>query len=676
MLSSISRLFSCFSFSSKTQDSNKNPNDIETRISSVQKQKEALSSSKVAPSSIGEGGANHEKNSSSGWLTRLFNMVFRKSDGKSADLNKGFSPLPTDVPVSSGGESGKSSPLSTETFISSGGGSGGSSDESISDSKGEKITKKRPQNRGKRPPAKGGKRLTSLSAAAEKQKKVSKKDKQEEVLSAPVVPAIKTNKIAQRILGTVEATDATPGSNETLKIRVVEKIGKGSFSEAFLTTVGGNQYVIMRPKSGLSQKDRVYSSKDTKHSRVVLSILNKEGNVPGVQLSGSKVINLTKFVTENRTVEDLTSPEEGELLPYYDRGHLEASSANLTKEQRVSVVNQLLTGSYHMMLQGVSHGDIKPENVFLKTGSSGDIQACHGDWGGARIFREVPAGSEEHSFAHALKNANVDGGSLSFNYCLNAEIKESDKLQEGPDAFSRLDEIAGIEMMRDHFALGESLQEVLFADPNIPLVTTNRGPQTCKSICVESSLLRREDYSLSEKEGFFKEVESRLNDGLNRSNLNKDILGQMLNIISIYCEREGLSKPADIQSAQNLLARSSGDLTSDSMGKVKGCIANFQKMEGGALKSSRENLNAKKKQVAEKRELALETLCNHYPEQASLVRGLVGMSSENRAERASIGSVIRLAVPEDQVQEIEGRPGANVELLNQRLELTRLPSIT
>jgi serine/threonine protein kinase len=144
----------------------------------------------------------------------------------------------------------------------------------------------------------------------------------------------------------------------------------------------------MRPNTDRVKADLKSRMREVRHSRSILSFLHTNGFVEGIQHPGRQIVELSQFVTETGSDETLKQPQEGELLPYYDKGDLCDSLESLTREQRVSVVNQLLIGSYHMMLQGISHGDIKPSNMFLKGNSenSSTLQICHGDWGGAKVF--------------------------------------------------------------------------------------------------------------------------------------------------------------------------------------------------------------------------------------------------------------------------------------------------
>jgi serine/threonine protein kinase len=484
-------------------------------------------------------------------------------------------------------------------------------------------------------------------------------------------------------LGVVTVVSKVSGKEANMK--VIKKVGEGSYSEAFLVKMGNigkvfgkKNYVIMRPKISSNQEKLKAHAKEARHSGAVLSFLNRDKPVEGIQQSSGKVVQMTHFVSENRATETLGTFQEGELLPYYNGGDLHDSiygDVSITKEQRVSVVNQLLTGSYHMMLQGVSHGDIKPENVFLSENpeESGEIQACHGDWGRSAAFNEALG---RDSFSEVLNSGDYKGPALTPGYFVSTERKVTKSLVNAENAVSNLAEIAGREMMRDHFALGQTLLEVFSTDPNIPLFENIDGTQqTCGSAFKENIILGYMENLLEGKENLHKALGEGLNGLVGKEKPSKEDLKGILNLISSYCDQKNIGKPEFIQEARNLLNKlekgSSEEEKNEAMFMIEGAAVDFLGEEDSELQESRIELNETKELMAGKCQLALEVVCSHYPQQADLIRGLAGMSSENIADRTSIKGVIRSAIPEDQVREIENRDGANTQLLDDRLALAR-----
>jgi serine/threonine protein kinase len=387
--------------------------------------------------------------------------------------------------------------------------------------------------------------------------------------------AQRVDDVAQNILGSVLVTDH---SGRELTMNVVEKVGEGQFSKVFAVQVEGNQYAVMRPASQ-DRAEQLENAGEMVHSRAILTILNDEGAARGIQEPGKQVVNMTQFITEEGAVEDLQGSEEGVLLPFYELGDLGAMIAYLEPEHRVSVVNQLLEGSYHMMLQGVSHGDIKPGNVFLK-GDPEAIEACHGDWGGAKVFNEV-AGLEEHSFSNVLSEGGATKSHVVFN-----ELVDTKELYDNPNeppSPEVLNKVAGREMMRDHFALGQTLLEIFFTDPDVD------------------------------------------------------------------CEDNFFEKKLDIRDREDEL-------------RVKDRDEGYDPYSHADLERDKEDL------VNEQR-VAVNSACDQYPEQAGLIRALVSMSDEDLSSRGNIRDAMELAFSSEEIEAIESRPGADTQLLENRLAL-------
>jgi serine/threonine protein kinase len=657
----ISRLFtSCMPSFMKSSGANKDLNKTDQKAKGAEGDRKNLQSSKNEPKSL-DGKSFSQKPSSGNFITRFFSRIFGGGSQKEAS---GSATTANSSKAEEGKKKGEASGNVT---------SNKPQQKKNTTTTDPSATKNKPGVSGAR---KGGKRQVNLATAARTPGlQNNRKDSPEitevknsgtkspagisslrstPVQSPPPSPppqlinaARKTNDVAENILGSVTVTSKKTGKEADMQ--VIKKVGEGKYSKAFLVKIGKQKYVIMRPSSGISQENQCANAKEARHSKAVRSFLNPGNSVEGIQNSGKRTIKMTSFVTEEGISENLGGSQEGELLPYYDSGDLKDSiyeGNSMTKEQRVSVVNQLLTGSYHMMLQGVSHGDIKPGNVFLNETPEG-LQACHGDWGGAKIFNEVLAGNEEHSFSQVLAQRDLINGEISDDltstsgYRLEEELLDTEELYNNPSTENRLEKIAGKEIMRDHFALAQTLLEVFLTGP------IDGSEEEIMMSQLDVVDLREDKREVREEKV---ELKIRVKDLKEIISIDVDkSSNNLLNAISKYCEKfDVIPVPNSREEA------------------IK-----FVKKEKKQLKALKGDISQRQEVLVSKQAELVEAACIRYPEQETLIRNLDGMSNENIADRTSIRDVIQSAIPEDQVQEIENRPGADVRLLNNRLDLAR-----
>jgi hypothetical protein len=223
--------------------------------------------------------------------------------------------------------------------------------------------------------------------------------------------------------------------------------------------------------------------------------------------------------------------------------------------------------------------------------------------------------------------------------------------------------------MRDHFALGESLLEVFFNDSTIPLVVnSDASKQSCYEIYEESVDLREQEHTVKNEKNTLEVFERRLTGKLLRIKNSKKNLETIISSILDYCSVQGINVPNEVMELKDLLDNTK-DPTLEILNKIKDFSYNFLEREGDEVRSLEKNLKVKKVQSVEKRKVALEAVCNHYPNQVRLIKALAGMSTENLSKRTSIRKAMRSAFPEEIVREVEKAPGADFKLLSNRIRL-------
>ncbi|QGX94464.1 hypothetical protein EI982_06520 [Haloplanus rallus] len=82
-----------------------------------------------------------------------------------------------------------------------------------------------------------------------------------------------------------------------------------------------------------------------------------------------------------------TEPYPWIAMEYMDAGHLGDRAPDLPLERRVDLFADVCDAVFHAHRHGITHGDLKPENVLL-TRSDGELVPKVGDWGLATVLLE------------------------------------------------------------------------------------------------------------------------------------------------------------------------------------------------------------------------------------------------------------------------------------------------
>ncbi|WP_251330185.1 serine/threonine-protein kinase [Haloplanus pelagicus] len=95
-----------------------------------------------------------------------------------------------------------------------------------------------------------------------------------------------------------------------------------------------------------------------------------------------------------------TEPYPWIAMEYMDAGHLGDRAAALNQEERVAAFRDVCDAVFHAHRHGITHGDLKPENV-LFTRSSGTLVPKVGDWGLAKVLLEHSRSPEGLTMAYS-----------------------------------------------------------------------------------------------------------------------------------------------------------------------------------------------------------------------------------------------------------------------------------
>jgi hypothetical protein len=88
-------------------------------------------------------------------------------------------------------------------------------------------------------------------------------------------------------------------------------------------------------------------------------------------------------------------------MEYMDAGHLGDRAAGLSRNERVAVFRDVCDAVFHAHRHGITHGDLKPENVLLTRSDGGDLVAKVGDWGLAEALLDRSRSPEGLTVAYS-----------------------------------------------------------------------------------------------------------------------------------------------------------------------------------------------------------------------------------------------------------------------------------
>lgn len=144
-------------------------------------------------------------------------------------------------------------------------------------------------------------------------------------------------------------------------------------------------------------------------------------------------------------------------LEYMEWGNLGDVDLSLSLETRVALFEDVCNAVFHAHRHGVTHGDLKPENVLLTRDADGELTAKIGDWGLATVLLE-------HS-------GSVDG--LTMSYSAPEQLDSSEYGQ--PDDRTDIYQVGAIayelftgEQAIDGSGTGEMVHRILNRAPDPP----------------------------------------------------------------------------------------------------------------------------------------------------------------------------------------------------------------
>ena len=96
-----------------------------------------------------------------------------------------------------------------------------------------------------------------------------------------------------------------------------------------------------------------------------------------------------------------TEPVPWIAMEYMDAGHLGDRAAGLSRDERVDVFRDVCDAVFHAHRHGITHGDLKPENVLLTRSDGDDPVAKVGDWGLAEALLDRSRSPEGLTVAYS-----------------------------------------------------------------------------------------------------------------------------------------------------------------------------------------------------------------------------------------------------------------------------------
>ncbi len=163
------------------------------------------------------------------------------------------------------------------------------------------------------------------------------------------------------------------------------KLGEGSngIASTVLNLSKGTWKVLKTPL-----KNVVGAKKNIKREYNNLTRLHSLSNV------GEPLRGIQKLPHAFYKITGIFSDEVGFIGTKYDYDmsdfmiDMEKKGKTLTQEQKMDACHQILSGLLHMKNLGLKHGDIKPNNIFIKE-KNGNYLFHHADFGGARFYSDM-----------------------------------------------------------------------------------------------------------------------------------------------------------------------------------------------------------------------------------------------------------------------------------------------
>lgn len=252
-------------------------------------------------------------------------------------------------------------------------------------------------------------------------------------------------------------------SAEGLKLDTIygERLGMGGQGEALRSVnfMAGTAGVLKLPR-------REEFEGELKHEAAILNKLNPRSTVLGIQKPVRLVSDLLQVAKMKDRTEGDTFSTYGHFGAKYDTDLSEINPATIKLKDKLSIAYQLFYGLNHMHKQNITHGDIKPENIFFDQSRDPKVgpRVYLADFGGV-IDHSDP--DRAHSFPVTTKNYR---GAADDNASYAAHDVGNLKLQQQ------------IEAKADVFAtcvsLCRSLLPKIATNPDFPYLVGGTGRPT------------------------------------------------------------------------------------------------------------------------------------------------------------------------------------------------------
>ncbi len=205
--------------------------------------------------------------------------------------------------------------------------------------------------------------------------------------------------------------------------------------------------------------------RDVKNEYHILCHLHERGKVWGIQELPHELIEI---VTREKLNEPL-SMRIGYLGPRYDQNYhnfITARGIFWNFEDIAMDIHQLLSALAILEKRGVLHGDIKAENILVRTEKDGTRLICLADFGSAVISANNMDSPEALCIGHNRP--------FTPQYSPRLDKKYAEEARDRKDSKSLIE----VEKKRDVFAMGITLQLILTNQFPFPLLSSKRPDLT------------------------------------------------------------------------------------------------------------------------------------------------------------------------------------------------------
>ncbi len=224
------------------------------------------------------------------------------------------------------------------------------------------------------------------------------------------------------------------GDGDQSLLYIAKKLGAGGFGKAFIT----RDLKIGKIQVFKQAKAKAQGAKaDIENEFKLLKEIHAKGKVWGIQAEPSLQLEMTSY-------------KSGYLGKKYDSDYATdiKKYKSYASEQKLSDLHQLLFGLKYLADHDILHGDLKPENVFVKTGRKGIKRVHIADLGGAcQVDAKLPN----------IENSFLLGRGFTSWYAPKGDMNAANRFIIGRNKQSLIE----VEKKRDVFAMGFLLYEAL-----------------------------------------------------------------------------------------------------------------------------------------------------------------------------------------------------------------------